>query len=532
MTNGFVRSADCRHLRSRSPSFRPIVVTPTSGTLAPRPVARALNLLRQPTKSQTPTPRPNPPLDGRIEAGECGLATIGPVWIGRGHCAGVVQMGHLLRAEFPTHRAQILAELLLIARTEDHCGDAGPLQQPVDSDLRNRSAGFLRHLIECINHPKEVLVRNWRPETGGHVKMADLRQWLATAKLAGQSAPTQGAPDDRAHSLIEAQRHQLPLIVSTDQRVVDLVRNVAGVSVSLCDRERLHYLPARKIGDPDITDFARAHEVIERDQYNLDRGRSVEGVQLKQIDVIGSQPPQRRLASANQTRARVSSVVRPIARRQACLGGDEDAVALTPDCLAKQLFRGAVRVHVRGIKHRDAYVQADVDQSPRFDRIGVTPGTEQPPFPAKSARAKAEDRNFQSRCPQISVLRSRCLLVPWMNWAVFGCRALGTTLVSWTNDERGDDQSAGPNQPSGLAARLPTYGERNFLKPDHWLRIKAGIPTNGGAHVEISGSARHPGRVCSRRAAGLNHCRPFLQRIAGGRRFKFPAFLQLFPARG
>ena len=63
------------------------------------------------------------------------------------------------------------------------------------------------------------------------LQAARRRQRLAAADLAGEPAPAERAPDDRADLLVEAQRHQLPLVVAADQRVVRLVRDVAGQAV-------------------------------------------------------------------------------------------------------------------------------------------------------------------------------------------------------------------------------------------------------------------------------------------------------------
>ena len=64
------------------------------------------------------------------------------------------------------------------------------------------------------------------------VQAARRRQRLAAADLAGEPAPAERAPDHRADPLVERQRHQLPLVVAADQRVVGLVGDVARQAVA------------------------------------------------------------------------------------------------------------------------------------------------------------------------------------------------------------------------------------------------------------------------------------------------------------
>lgn len=52
----------------------------------------------------------------RIPVGKLPLM---PVGIDGRHCAGLVQLGHLLRGQIPPHRGQILPQLLFIARADN-----------------------------------------------------------------------------------------------------------------------------------------------------------------------------------------------------------------------------------------------------------------------------------------------------------------------------------------------------------------------------------------------------------------------------
>ncbi len=90
-----------------------------------------------------------------------------------------------------------------------------------------------------------------------------LRQRLPAPDLAGGAAPAQRRPHHRADALIERPRHQLPFIIAADQRIIGLVGDIAFQAQPLGDRQRLHQVPAGKIGDADITDLALFDQRIE-----------------------------------------------------------------------------------------------------------------------------------------------------------------------------------------------------------------------------------------------------------------------------
>ncbi len=151
--------------------------------------------------------------------------------------------------------------------------------------------------VEDVDHAEEELVLDRRAVVGGVVQTAALGQRTAAADLAGEPAPAQRAPDDRADALVEPEGHQLPLVVAADERVVDLVGDIARVAVPVGGGEGLHQLPAREVGDAGVADLPRPYELVERGEHLLDRGGGVEGVQLEEVDVVGAEAPQRILAS-------------------------------------------------------------------------------------------------------------------------------------------------------------------------------------------------------------------------------------------
>src|SRR5207244_12793440 len=103
----------------------------------------------------------------------------------------------------PAQGAEVVLQLLLVARADQHACDGGALQQPIERDLRQRLAGFLGDLVHRIDHAVEpLLIDRWR-EAGRVVQPTAGRQWLAAPDLAGQAAPAERTPDNGPHALVE-----------------------------------------------------------------------------------------------------------------------------------------------------------------------------------------------------------------------------------------------------------------------------------------------------------------------------------------
>ncbi len=158
-------------------------------------------------------------------------------------------------------RNQIVAQLLLVARANDHAGDAGLSEQPVQSQLRDALARFGRQRVERVHYFVKILIRNPRALLGGFVQAALFRQGLPATDLSGEPSPTQRTPHQRAHAFSQRQRHQLPLIVAAHQRVIDLVSGVSRPAILPADLQRLLQMPTREIRGGNITQLAIADRV-------------------------------------------------------------------------------------------------------------------------------------------------------------------------------------------------------------------------------------------------------------------------------
>ena len=115
--------------------------------------------------------------------------------------------------------------------------------------------------------------------------------------------------------------------MTADQRVIALVGDVAREAVALRCGERLHQVPAGKVGGADIADLARGDEIVERAQRLFDRRLSIEGMHEIKVDVVGAEPLQAGLAGANQVVARRTDLVGALTRREGRLGRNQKLIA-------------------------------------------------------------------------------------------------------------------------------------------------------------------------------------------------------------
>ena len=95
-----------------------------------------------------------------------------PVRVRVGCLAGRVQRLDLLRRQFPALGSQILSQLFFVARAHDDCRHRGPLQQPVQRDLRNGLTGFFRNFVDCIHHLVQIFIGHRRAHIRGLVQAA------------------------------------------------------------------------------------------------------------------------------------------------------------------------------------------------------------------------------------------------------------------------------------------------------------------------------------------------------------------------
>ena len=135
----------------------------------------------------------------RIALGKA--AALVPIGIGQRRGAGGVEPGDLRGGQVPAHRAEVLAQLLLVAGADDHRRHRRPLQAASSARSAARSCRSRGPPRRARRRPDRHIRRapaGRCRSTSLLLQPADLRQRLAAADLAGQPPPAQRAPDDRA----------------------------------------------------------------------------------------------------------------------------------------------------------------------------------------------------------------------------------------------------------------------------------------------------------------------------------------------
>ena len=188
------------------------------------------------------------------------------------------------------------------------------------------------------------------------------------------------------------ERHQLPLVVAADERVVDLVADVPRPAVALGDGERLHEVPAGEVGAGDVANLAFADHLVEGVEGLFDGRGGVEGVQVVDVDVVGVEALEGAFERGGEVVARAADVVRALAGAEGGLGGEEDVLALeVGDGFAEDVFALAVGVDIGGVEEIAAGLHADVDEVLCLFVLHDAPGFEE------VVRAVAEGAGAEGR---------------------------------------------------------------------------------------------------------------------------------------
>src|ERR1700693_286719 len=236
-------------------------------------------------------PGPSLTVGGRQRIAILELSLV-PVRIRNLRFTRLIQLGHLFGCECEARRSQVVAQLLFVARADDHGGDGRFPKQPVQSQLRHTLTRFGGKFLERVHDPIKVLILHLRAGISSLVQAAHLRQRLAAADLAREAPPTQRTPHQGAYTFRKRLRHQLPLVVAAHERIVDLVTRIARAPIALTDPQGLLKMPAGKIRRRDITQLAYAYRVIQGSNRLFNRSKPIEGVHMIDVDIVGLQPLQ------------------------------------------------------------------------------------------------------------------------------------------------------------------------------------------------------------------------------------------------
>ena len=278
---------------------------------------------------------------------------------------------------------EVVGQLLLGAGADDDRADGRTAQQPRDCDL---GGGHAVRLADFHEHFDRV-VESLRVADGRFVPAADLagalRVLLPSPVFAGEQAAGEWAPDEHAEPLVNCRGHELVLGLTCLQRVVDLLTDKALVAAAGAYPEGLQELPAGVVRAADVADLAGTDEAVERLERFLERGLAIPLVHLIEVDVVGAEPAQARLARLDQMLSRKASIVGALTHRHARLRGDQDAVAATLERFTNDLLRQPERVDIGRIDQVHACVEAPVDQVASTADVDVPDRRERPTAPKR-----------------------------------------------------------------------------------------------------------------------------------------------------
>src|ERR1039458_1591707 len=137
-----------------------------------------------------------------------------------------IEAGHLLSVQFPRSRGEIVAQLLLVACAQDHRIHARFAANPIEGHLSWRDAapgGDLEHDVH--NAIKPLPVHFDRRSQRGQPAFGWLRR--VAANLARKQPEHEWAPHHHTHTLVKTHRNQLIFGVADQQRVLDLLADIA-----------------------------------------------------------------------------------------------------------------------------------------------------------------------------------------------------------------------------------------------------------------------------------------------------------------
>jgi hypothetical protein len=132
--------------------------------------------------------------------------------------------------------------------------------------------------------------------------------------------------------------------------------------------------PAAEIRDPEVTDLARLDQRPHRGDGLGERRLRVVDMQIVDVDPVGTEPREARLACLHDPAARQAARMRAFVAFElhdvADLRRQDPPCALRADCRAGDLFRRAAGVDVGGVDEVDAILVRMRDDPARFAFVG------------------------------------------------------------------------------------------------------------------------------------------------------------------
>ena len=327
-----------------------------------------------------------------------------PGGVRRRRCAHLVEPFDLVVGEGQLRRAQIVHELVHPLGADDDAGDGLLRQQPGQRHLRHRRA------VGLGNRPRDVedvegLFLVERREVERHPPSVGVAGALA-GELTGEKAAGQRAPHQQAEALVADQRNRVALDVAAGQRVVGLRALEPLETAPLRHAERLHQLPRFEVRAADVAHLAGADQVGQGAQRLVDGRLGVGAVNLVEVDAVGAEPFQARLARVDDVQPGKADLVGAGPHAAAHLGRDHHVAAAAGQRAAEDLLRIAGGVDVGRVEEVDAGIEG-----PPHERVRLLLAqcADHLPLGAERHRTQAELRDVDSCRGQSPVLHPTIL---------------------------------------------------------------------------------------------------------------------------
>ena len=220
-----------------------------------------------------------------------------------------------------------------------------------------------------------------------------------------------GRPGQDADAIVERGGQHLELDRALHQVVQRLLTREAGEMTAVRRFLGLHEVPAREVRRADVEDLPLLDERVHRLPDLVPRRLPVDVVHLVQVDVVGLETTQRRLARAPDVARRQERVVRPVRHAAVELRCDDRLLAAAAalseppaDDLLGPALAVAEPVDVGSVEEVDAFVDRSIHDQVGLGFVGLR---------AEVHRAEADATDGQAGATEVGVLHGGCL--PWIS---------------------------------------------------------------------------------------------------------------------
>ena len=200
------------------------------------------------------------------------------------------------------------------------------------------------------------------PVVARDVDPAPLRRRLVAPVAARQEAGAERAPRQHAEPGGAAERQQVELDRALDERVLRLQRDERRPALAVLDRDGPGEQPGGEVRRAERPHLAGADERVERLQRRLERDRRVGRVHLVEVDHVGAEPAQARVAGRRDPLRR-QALARRVGGAEAHLGREHHLVAMAREPRRERLLRAAVGVRVGRVEERAARLPEAVEHA-------------------------------------------------------------------------------------------------------------------------------------------------------------------------